>query len=171
MFSFQSISLLSPKGLPPAQAASNNSSLSSEEVALQNQTKAVNSWILSSRDFSFHVPPSSLGRGKAREANTGCLPLEPTWKQGPRDEGKSHQQTLAVIDEERGKWVQARRVPLRLRKAGESFHKFPVSLQGSVVRTRKMQSGDSLLEGMTELQWMPVGIMPSEQRRGHCMIQ
>ena len=75
VFSFQSISLLSPKGLPPAQAASNNSSLSSEEVALQNQTKAVNSWILSSRDFSCHVPPSSLGRGKERGEHWLLPPL------------------------------------------------------------------------------------------------
>lgn len=48
-----------PKGLPAAQAASNDSSLSKGKSALQNQTKAVNSWLLSSRGFSFPLPPQA----------------------------------------------------------------------------------------------------------------
>ena len=174
VFSFQSISPLDPGGLPPAQAARSDSSLSQGKLPLQNRTKALNSWLLSWRAFSFALPPLRWGRGKAWGVDTGCPPhlcwgcrkgAEPIWEQRPSDGGTSHQHASAAGDRSRGRCIQARRVCLHLRENGEQVLKFPVSQRSLWWETRRVQSGDSLCEGM----WNPLGVAgtnPQVNQRG-----
>lgn len=67
--------------------------------------------------------------------------------------------------------VQARMVVSVSGKPGRAFACFLCPYRGLLVRTRKRQCGDGLLERMVELQWRPAEVTPSENQGDTCMIQ
>lgn len=64
-----------PKGLPAPRHLAMMHHCLRKKLPLQNQTKAVKFWLLSLRALSFPLSAPSLRRRKAREVDTGCLPL------------------------------------------------------------------------------------------------
>lgn len=145
------------------------------KLPLQNQTKAVNSWLLSSRDFSFLLPPPHLGRGMAKEVHPGCLPFN--WirdgekeqkcrqAQGPRDRGKPQQHPLATVEQEHSKLGPGQECLSQCQRNQGKHSQVPCVPQEPVAGPRNMQSGDSSFEAIVELQWMTAGtILPQNQR-------
>ena len=148
VFSFQSISPLGPGGLPPAQAARSDSSLSKEEVAFAEPNKGIEFLTFKLKSILFCSPSSEMGERKSKRGGHWLPPhlfcqcwkgAEPIWEQGPSDRGTSHQHASSTGDRRRRGCIQARRVCLHLRKDGEQVSQVSYDPTEPVVRDGSVQ--------------------------------
>lgn len=87
VFSFQSISPLDPGGLPPAQAARSDSSLSKGEVAFAEPNKGIKFLTFKSKSILFCSPSSKMGERKSMRGGP-WLPPSPVL--GVLERSKAH---------------------------------------------------------------------------------